>query len=269
MNNAEISAFLETLARSGWQEDYDNCGLLIGSPADDCSGVLISLDVTQAVVAEAVRKNLNLIVAHHPLIFQGLKIINPDTETGATVSAAIKNGISVYAIHTSLDNVLPGVNSEMAARLGLTDGHPLQLKTIPGALPASAHQTLGSGLVAGLPETLGEEQFLARLRAVFSVPVVRHSALTGRRVKKVAICGGAGSFLITSALAAQADAFVTADLKYHEFFKAEGRLLLADIGHFESEQFTIDFLAGEFRKKYPNFAVLKAETRTNPVHYYL
>ncbi len=269
MHIADIIQTLEEIAHPSWQEDYDNCGLLIGSPAEICTGVLVSLDVTPAIADEAVRRGANLIVAHHPLIFRGLKQIDPETETGRTVSAAIRGNLSVYAIHTSLDNVLPGVNSEMAARLGLTGGKPLSPGAASGSRELAAGQSAGSGLVGELPEALTGPAFLARLKQVFGTPVVRHSALPDRPIRRVAICGGAGSFLIINALREKADAFVTADLKYHEFFGAEGRLLLADIGHFESEQFTSDFLVREMKKKYLNFAVLKAETRTNPVHYYL
>jgi len=115
---------------------------------------------------------------------------------------------------------------------------------------------------------MGEEPFLRLLQRQFRIPLIRHTALTGKHVHRVALCGGAGSFLITNALSAKADFFVTSDIRYHEFFEAEGKLVMADIGHYESEQYTTDLLFDAILKKFPNFAVLKAGAATNPVHYY-
>ncbi|HEV2353065.1 MAG TPA: Nif3-like dinuclear metal center hexameric protein, partial [Puia sp.] len=116
---------------------------------------------------------------------------------------------------------------------------------------------------------LGEEAFLDRLCGIFGVVAVRHTPLTGRAVKRVAVCGGAGSSFIPNALSAGANFYITSDVKYHEFFDANGRLVIADIGHFESEQFTVDLLVGVLREKFSNFAVLKSDIRTNPVQYHI
>ncbi len=363
MKIAAIRSFLETIAPPSLQEHYDNAGLITGSPDWECTGILCTLDATEEVVQEAIEKKCNLVVAHHPIIFGGLKKINGKNYVEQTIIRAIKNDIAIYAIHTNLDNVLEGVNGRMADQLGLVNRRILAPKSgllrklhtfVPAAhlaavrdalfaagaghignysecsfasggtgtykaeagaspflgevgkrhqeeeirveviLPAWLEQTViaalksahpyeevaydcvplanqlaqvGSGMVGELEEPLAEEAFLGQLKAVFGVPVVRHSALRGQPVKTVAICGGAGSFLISNALAAGADFFVTADLKYHEFFDANGRMVLADIGHYESEQFTTSLLSDILSKKFTTFAVLKTGVRTNPVFY--
>ncbi|MEO6963922.1 MAG: Nif3-like dinuclear metal center hexameric protein [Puia sp.] len=266
MNISEIILFLETLAPLDFQEDYDNCGLILGEGGEPCLGMLISLDTTEAVILEAVQRNCNLVISHHPLIFHGLKQINAATGTGRTIMAAIRHGVAVFAMHTNLDNVLSGVNGAMADQLGLVNRRLLLRK--PGSGPGNRGEQ-GSGLLGELSDLIGEKEFLARVREKFGIPAIRHSRLTGRPVKRVALCGGAGSFLIINALLGKADFFITADIRYHEFFEADGKLVLADIGHYESEQFTVDLLHDAIQKKFPNFAVLKAGAATNPVHYYL
>ena len=359
----DIVRDLEKLAPPSLQEPYDNAGLLTGDAGWECRGILCSLDATEEVVLEAVQRGCNLVVAHHPIIFGGLKKINGKNYVERAVIAAIKNDIALYAIHTNLDNVVNGVNGRIADRLVLGNRTLLlpkenTLRKLITFCPAShadpvrnalfaagagaignysecsfntagtgtfrggegtspfvgtpglRHQEaetrievifpawlqsallaalrlahpyeevaydivplqnpfdqVGSGLMGEMPAPVSEADFLARLKTAFGVPVVRHTALTGRPVKKVALCGGAGSFLISRALAAGADAFVTADLKYHEFFDAENRMLLADIGHYESEQFTIDLLQEFLEQKFPTFAVLKTGVNTNPVRY--
>ena len=263
MKISDITRFLESLAPLRFQEDYDNCGLLLGSAETNCRGVMISLDATEEVIEEAGKRGCNLVVSHHPLIFRGIKQISNESGTGRAIIAAIRNEISVYAIHTNLDNILPGVNSAIAGKLGLENLRFLLPKSGKGL-----EGIAGSGLIGELPEPMGEELFLQLLQRQFRIPLIRHTALTGRLVHRVALCGGAGSFLITNALSAKADFFVTADIRYHEFFEAEGKLVMADIGHYESEQYTTDLLFDAILKKFPNFAVLKAGAATNPVHYY-
>jgi dinuclear metal center YbgI/SA1388 family protein len=266
MKIADITQFLGNFAPLFFQEDYDNSGLLLGTAEEDCRGALICLDTTEAIVREAVNKGCNLVISHHPLIFHGLKQINGDTGTGRAVIAAIKKEVAVYAIHTNLDNVLPGVNTTIAGKLGLVNQRFLlpKMDSIK-----EGQRNAGSGLAGELAEPLGEKQFLHLLQQQFRIPVIRHSPLTGKTVRKVAVCGGAGSFLITNALSSGADFFITSDIKYHEFFGAEEQLVIADIGHYESEQFAIDLLYDAILEKFPNFAVLKAGSATNPVHYYL
>jgi dinuclear metal center YbgI/SA1388 family protein len=261
MKISDITRFLESLAPLGFQEDYDNCGLLLGSADTECRGIMISLDTTEEVIEEAGKRGCNLVVSHHPLIFRGIRQISRESGTGRAITLAIRNEIAVYAIHTNLDNVLPGVNSAMAAKLGLENLRFLLPKT-------GTNGAAGSGLIGELPEPMGEEQFLRLLQRQFRIPLIRHTALTGRPIHRVALCGGAGSFLIANVLSAAADFFVTADIRYHEFFEAEGKLVMADIGHYESEQYTTDLLFDAILKKFPNFAVLKAGVATNPIHYY-
>ncbi len=365
MKISEIISFLEIKAPPALQEHYDNAGLITGDRDMNCSGIICSLDVTEEVVKEAIAKKANLIVAHHPIIFGGLKKINGKNYVERTVIAAIKNDIAIYAIHTNLDNVIDGVNGKMAALLGLqnisvlspkenslkklftfvplekagpvraaifeagggqignysecsfnvegigtfkagenTDPYvgkigeqhsekelkievifPAYLESkIVSALKAAhpyeevaydivalsnPHQQIGSGIIGELPEPLKEDDMLKKIKSVFGVPVIRHTALKGVPVKKIALCGGAGSFLISKSLNSGADMYISADIKYHEFFDANGLMVICDIGHYESEQFTIDLLQEILAQKFPTFAVLKTGVKTNPVQYFL
>jgi len=270
MQIASILSYLESIAPPAYQENYDNAGLLTGNKDWECSGVLVTLDATEAVVQEALSRKCNLIVAHHPIIFGGLKKITGRNYVEKTVIAAIKKDIAIYAIHTNLDNVLAGVNGRMASQLGLINCRPLQPREdpydrvpLPGPYPG-----VGAGLIGELPDPLGEKEFLAKIKDVFRLELIRHTPLTGRLVKKCALCGGAGSFLISNALQSEVNFFITSDVKYHEFFDANDRLVIADIGHFESEQFTVDLLFEVLQEKFRNFAVLKSDIKTNPVNYY-
>lgn len=365
MKIAEIINHLETIAPPVLQEDYDNAGLITGNANWDCSGVLCTLDATEAIVEEAKALGCNLIVAHHPIVFRGLKKITGKNYVEQTIISAIKNDIAIYAIHTNLDNVIEGVNHKIADKLGLKNRQVLlpkenmlmklftfaplehaekvraalfnagaggignysecsfntegkgtfkagentnpfvgeqhvrhtenefrievifpfyQQRKILSALFAAhpyeevaydivplsnLYQGIGSGLVGELEtETTGLE-FLDLLKKAFNLAVVRHTPLLQKPVKKIALCGGAGSFLTGKAIAASADFYVTADVKYHEFFDADGKLVIADIGHWESEQFTIELLYDILQANFPNFAVLKTKTSTNPVQYFI
>lgn len=364
MTIATIIDALEKIAPPSLQEDYDNAGLITGDKSWECKGVLISLDTTEEIVEEAIKRNCNLIVAHHPIVFRGLKKINGKNYVEKTIITAVKNDIAIYAIHTNLDNVIDGVNGKMADKLGLINrsilapkqnllqklsvfvpvadkenllnalftagaGHIgnysecsfgtegvgtykagekaqpyigktgerhqeaeikvevifpawLQLQVLKAMIAAHpyeevAHdiyhlsntfQQTGSGMVGELEKELPEMEFLALLKQVFKLSFIRHTGFTGKAVKKVALCGGAGSFLINAAKSTGADVYVSADIKYHEFFDADGRLLLADIGHYESEQYTVDLLFDILTEKFPNFAVLKTGVNTNPVKYF-
>jgi len=360
-----IITYLETLAPPAYQESYDNAGLLTGSGAWECTGILTTLDATEEVVNEAVARQCNLIVAHHPIVFGGLKKITGRNYVEKTVIAAIKQDIAIYAIHTNLDNVVTaGVNGRIAQKLGILGGRCLLPRAgvlqklhcfVPvdhaeavraaifsagagnigdysevsfggegmgtftagaGAQPfvgepgmrhmekevrlevilpahlsreviqamikahpyeevaydlvplANTWRDVGAGLIGELPEPMEEKAFLDRVKAVFGVPVIRHTRLTGRPVKRVAVCGGTGSSLISNALSAGANIYITSDVKYHEFFDANDQLVVADIGHYESEQFTIDLLFEVLREKFRNFAVLKSGIKTNPINYY-
>ncbi|WP_462252165.1 Nif3-like dinuclear metal center hexameric protein [Ferruginibacter sp.] len=361
----DITSLLEKIAPASLQENYDNAGLITGNTNWECTGIITTLDATEEVVNEAIEKKCNLIVAHHPIIFSGLKKITGKNYVEKTIIAAIKNDIAIYAIHTNLDNILQGVNGKIADKLGLINRKILQPKKdtlkklftfVPvdfaekvrsaifaagggqisnysecsfntagsgtfkageGTKPfigktgerhteneikievifpswleqaiynamVTAHpyeevaydivaldntsNSVGSGLIGELPESYSEKAFLNSIKENFNLTVIRHTAFTGKQVKKVALCGGAGSFLIGAAVSAGADFYISSDIKYHEFFDANGKLVIADIGHYESEQFTADLLFDILREKFPTFAVLKTGVKTNPVHYFL
>jgi dinuclear metal center YbgI/SA1388 family protein len=261
MKIREIIGHLESVAPLGNQESYDNSGLIAGDRAAECSGVLVSLDCTEATVREAAEKKCNLLVSHHPLIFQPIRCLVPDTDQAKALITAIKLDITLYAIHTNLDNIPSGVNATLADKIGLVNRKIL--------LPRPQAPAVGSGMVGDLSQPVSQSGFLRFLREIFGTPVIRHSPLTEKPVSRIALCGGAGSFLISNALQEKCDFFISADIRYHQFFEADGKMVIADIGHFESEQFTIDLLCRVILEKFPNFAVLKTGTLTNPVNYYI
>jgi dinuclear metal center YbgI/SA1388 family protein len=364
MKIKEITQFLESIAPLTLQESYDNAGLIVGNMESECSGIITSLDVTEEVIKEAILRKCNLIVAHHPIIFKGLKKINGKNYVERTVIEAIKNDIAIYAIHTNLDNILEGVNHKIAQKLQLQNCKTLLSKEgtlqklvtfaplknaeevrralfeagagaigdydqcsynvegtgtfralegsdpfvgeigkrheerearIEVIFPASfqdkivmalkqAHpyeevayylqallnkqDTVGSGLIGELPAPVSENELLSILKSGFHLKVIRHTAFLNKPVHKIAVCGGSGFFLLPAAKAAGAQVYITGDIKYHEFFDADQRILLADIGHYESEQFTIELLTEFLQKKFSNFAVQKTEIITNPVNYF-
>jgi dinuclear metal center YbgI/SA1388 family protein len=365
MKVSEIIKVLEDAAPLAYQESYDNSGLQVGDRTMDVSGVLISLDVTEAILDEAISRGCNMVVAHHPVIFSGLKRLTGGSYVERIVHKAIKADIAIYAIHTNLDNMRHGVNAAIAQRLGLKDtailsmkmdtlcklytyapqkdadkvrdalfaagagdigkykecsyngngtgtfkpdanadpqigtaGGPRQwvdevkievlvqrhkeaevLKALFKAHPyeevayefvalQNANQEMGAGMVGRLLQPMQESEFLAFLKKEMKTGCIRHTALLGRPVQTVAVCGGSGSFLLKDAIRAKADIFITGDFKYHQFFDADGRILIADIGHYESEQFTCDLLASILKKNFPNFATLLSGLSTNPVKYF-
>jgi dinuclear metal center YbgI/SA1388 family protein len=261
MRIADVIELLEQVAPPHLQESYDNAGLIVGKSQDALHGVLFCLDSTEAVVEEALKLNCNLIVAHHPIVFRGLKRFNEANYVERTVVSAIRKGIAIYAIHTNLDNVYQnGVNAKIAEKLGLRDTHILQ--------PKAGQTSVGAGLIGEFPNEMSEVAFLAHVKTIFEAGMLRHTSFRSEPVKRVAICGGAGSFLLQDALRANVDAFISSDFKYHEFFDAEGKLMICDIGHFEGEQFTIELLFDIVREKFPTFALHCTKTHTNPVFYY-
>ncbi len=365
MKIQEVIRYLESIAPKAYQESYDNCGLLTGHPDSEITGTLITLDCTEAVVQEAITKKCNLIIAHHPIVFKGLKKLTGSNYVERTMILAIKHDIAIYAIHTNLDNVHTGVNKKIAEKLGLQELQVLAPKkdtlsklvtfiptTHTDVVLAALHQAgagqignykncsfrvegigsfkpneeaqphigeigqqaftdearvemifpshlegslvkalksshpyeevayyinilnndnqeVGSGMIGKLPEAMEPEAFLAHLKKSMTLQVIRHTPLLNKKVKNIAICGGAGSFLLPKAIQAGADFYVTADFKYHEFFDAEGRITIADIGHYESEVYTKDLIGEILTKKFPTFAVNFSGTITNPISYYL
>ena len=364
MKIVDIISAIEVFAAPELQEEYDNAGLIAGNAAWECSGALCTLDVTVDVVKEARGKGCNLIVAHHPIIFRGLKRITGRTYVEEVIIEAIKNDIAIYAAHTNLDNVVMGVNGMIARKIGLRnttilqpknkmlrrlitfapgekaeqvrqavfaagaghigkysecsfnsegtgtfkagkgadpyvgeigqlhreketkieivypfylepqvvkaliDNHPYEEVAYDIFTMDNMHFGIGAGIVGELETAMDESVFLQFVKDRFNAKGIRHTPFLGKPVKKVAVCGGAGSFLVKKAIQQKADMYITGDVKYHEFFEAEGRLVLADIGHYESEQFTIDLLHELLLEKFPTFAVLKTSVNTNPVRYF-
>lgn len=364
MNIAQVISFFEEIAPIRYQESYDNCGLQVGNPADEVKGALLTLDVTEGVVEEAIAKGCNLIIAHHPVIFSGLKNLTGSNYVQRIVQKAIKNDINILAVHTNLDNMRSGVNERIAAKLGLENlrilapvsdkllklvtfvpkkqatqvrdalfaagagsiGHysecsfgvdgkgtfkgddmtrpfigkaggnreevaeerlelivPVHLRNAVEQTLKTAHpyeevafdwiallnqnQEIGAGLVGELPETMDELSFLKMLKNNMKAKVVRHTELLNKAVRRIAVCGGSGSFLLRDAIANQADIFISADFKYHQFFDAEGKIVIADIGHYETEQFTVEIFDVLLKKKNVTFAVLLSTLDTNPIKY--
>lgn len=363
MKLIEITSCLEQIAPLSYQEDYDNAGLIVGNLDQDITKALISLDCTEAVVDEAISTGANLIIAHHPIVFKGMKRFNGSNYVERVVMKAIKNDIALYAIHTNLDSVLDGVNAKICEKLGLQNpsilspksgklkklvtfcptshadevrkalfsagaghignysecsfnsegtgtfkgsadtnpfaGEPgklqfeqevkietiypthLEKKIIAALLSSHPYEEVaydlyplantlpqvGSGMIAELEEEMDILEFLHHLKQTMQAGVVKYTEPIKQKVKKIAVCGGAGGFLLKDAVRAGADVFVTADYKYHEFFDADGQIVIADIGHFESEQFTSELLLEKLSKKIPTFAVLLSRVKTNPVNY--
>ena len=264
MRIRELTGFLESIAPLNYQENYDNAGLICGNWDTEIQGILIALDSTEAIVEEAIAKKCNLIVAHHPIVFRGLKRFNGSNYVERTVIKAIKNDIAIYAIHTNLDNVfIKGVNEKIAEKIGLTGTSILAPK--PGVV--NPEQTIGAGIVGTLRNPMEETYFLEFLKKTMQTGCVRYTALLNKPVSRIAVCGGSGSFLLAAAIEEKADVFITGDFKYHEFFDAENKIIIADIGHFESEQFTIELLYELISGKFSNFALHCTEVVTNPVKY--
>ncbi len=365
MQIKDILFEIERFAPLPYQESYDNCGVQVGDITMNATGVLFSLDVTEAVLEEAIARNCNLVIAHHPLIFSGLKSITGRNYVERVILKAIRHDIVIYAAHTNLDNVQSGVNRKIAEKLGLKNAKILapvkkslyklytyipatgagQLKAalfasgigtigeysecsfetggtgtfrpsehsnpvigiaggnreevqelklefiVPEHLKAKAiktlkenhpyeevayelialeneNQTIGAGMIGTLERPMPAGDFLRYLKERMQTACIRHTALHKEEIGTVAVCGGAGSFLLKNAITAGADIFITGDYKYHQFFDAENRIIIADIGHYESEQFTIEIFSEILKEKFPNFALLFTKTNTNPVNYY-
>jgi dinuclear metal center YbgI/SA1388 family protein len=360
----EISQALESFAPLEFQEEYDNAGLIIGDPVTEITGALITLDITDEVLDEAMQNNCNLVIAHHPLIFKGLKrLTGADLVQRLTVKA-IQNNIAVYAMHTNLDNSIDGLNAWVCDLLGIKNcrilsrgkgllsklvtfcpvdhadrvrqalfeagaGHIgnydccsynitgqgtfrasentnpfvgekhvihveseirievifpefLEHKLVTALLKNHPYEEVaydiyplsntagfaGSGMVGELDTAVSGPQFLEYVKTQLGIPFLRHSELAEKKILRVAVCTGSGAFLISEAKRSGADAFLTADLKYHDFFEANEQLILVDIGHYESERFAKDLIYGILIKKFPTFAFLISKINTNPVHYY-
>lgn len=364
MKLTDILKQLETWAPPSLQEGYDNARLITGDPRMEITSALATLDCTEKVVDEAIQRNCNLIIAHHPIVFGSLKSLTGKNYVERTVIKAIKNDIAIYAIHTNLDNVSSGVNAKIGERLQLKNleilapksetlsklftfapldhadavrqalfeagagnigdydhcsfnqngtgtfrgsdstnpfvgekgeehhedetkievvfprhlqsqviqalikSHPYEEVAYDVIHLANVHPGIGSGMTGELEPEMNEEDFLRHVAKCMNIKVIKHTSFRNKSVRKVAFCGGAGSFLLNKAKSSKADVFITGDFKYHEFFDADNAILVLDIGHFESEQFTPELIKDFLDEKFPTFAVLLSEVNTNPVHYF-
>ena len=257
MKIKEIVSALERFAPLPLQDGFDNAGLQIGLTEAEATGALLCLDVTEAVVDEAIALGYNLVIAHHPLIFKGCKSITGSDYVERCIIKAIKNDIVVYAAHTNLDNAPGGVNFKIAEKIGLKHVRVLEAK----------EGEAGAGVIGELDKPETETEFLKRIKKTFEVECLRHNKLTGREIQTVALCGGAGAFLMPLAIQQRADVFITGEIKYHDYFGHEGDLLLAEIGHYESEQYTKEIFYTIIRDLFPNFEVQMTKINTNPIKY--
>jgi dinuclear metal center YbgI/SA1388 family protein len=363
MRLKELTQYLESEIPLSFQEDYDNSGLQVGDPEKEIISALLTLDVTEDVLDEALENETDLIISHHPVIFKGIKSLSGKTYTEKIILKAVRNNVAIYSAHTNLDAVSYGVSRKMAEKLNLQNVSvlvPLKEKLlklvtfIPAGHLDAVRDALfdagagiignydrcgfavggtgsfragektepfvgekgklhfeteirfetvllshlrnnvvkalienhpyeevaydifelknnnlqsGTGCVGDLPENLTETEFLKLVSDVFSSKGIRYSKCSGKKLKKIALCGGAGSSLLNAAISSGADAFVTADIKYHSYFDAENRILMVDTGHYESEKFSTEILYDLIIKKFPKFAVRFSKTNTNPINY--
>ncbi len=257
MKLKEVIDALERLAPLRLQDEWDNSGLQVGFPDAEVSRVLVCLDVTEKIVEEAVARGCELIVSHHPLLFKPLRQVSDTTYQQRCVVRALAAGVSIYSAHTSLDNAPGGVNHRIAGLLGLRDLQWLQPREDGAG---------GTGLVGQLPQPERDAEFFARIKRLFGVRNLRHSEPDGRKIRRVALCGGAGAFLLREAVRAGADCFLSGEFHYHDYFE-NGGVLLAELGHYQSEQFTQDLLRDYLLESCPALEVVKTALDTNPIRY--
>lgn len=259
MKVGDITRALEAFAPLSIQESWDNSGLLIGSPEDPVKGVLVGFDCTPELIDEAVEKGCDMVVTHHPLIFKGIRHISADDPVGAAVMKAVKQGVAVYAAHTTADKVARGVSGAMAERIGLKDVEFLE----PGP------EGYGLGCIGNWEKPMTGAEAIAFVKERFGVQLIRSSKPLETPISRVALLGGSGGPEIGLALDAGAQLYITADVSYHNFFTPDGFMVM-DIGHFESEVEIVDIFLAEIRKNFPNFASYKCANlgRSNPVHYF-
>jgi dinuclear metal center YbgI/SA1388 family protein len=260
MTIKDITNYIEELAPLQYAEDFDNVGLLIGNFTNKITGVLVTLDTLEETIDEAIAKKCNLIISFHPIIFSGLKKITGSNYVERVVLKAIKNDIAIYSMHTALDNVSNGVSAEICNVLGVKNYQTL--------IPQQDKPTIGMGMIGELDKAMSEADFMKMLKDKMHVSCIRHSNLLGKTIKKVAVLGGSGSFGLKNAIQQGADVYISADFKYHEFYQAEKQLIIMDIGHYESEQFTKNLIVAYLNKKFSTFAVILSEEITNPINYF-
>ena len=260
MKVKEVLSALERFAPLPLQESWDNAGLQVGLTEAEVSGALLCLDVTEKMVDEAIDKGCNLIVSHHPLLFRGLKTISDLTDVQRTVRKAIMHDICVVSMHTNMDNARDGVNFRIAEKLGLQNVRFMATKNVDGT-------ECGGGIVGELPEPMVSCDFVLKVKKAFDVECALCNELLQRPVKTVAICGGAGDFLLDEAAAQGADAFITGEMHYHQYFGYEQQLQICVIGHYQSEQYTTEIFRDIIERECSGVRTEIAETCTNPIYY--
>ena len=253
MKISEVLSFLEEKYPLHYQEDFDNCGVQCGDKEQEITGVLICFEMSDETIDEAIRRNANLVISHHPLILRkGIFKIEPTNRVGRIICKALENRMVLYSMHTNLDSAVGGVNDTFADKLGLQNVQVLS--TIEG------ETNVGLGRIGDLPEALPAKVFLLRLKETLGLQVIRYYGNIDGVVRRVAVLGGGGSSFIGQALAAGADVYVTGDVKYHDFHSADRKMLIADIGHFESEHFIKEIIFNELKENFNTFAVSLAES---------
>lgn len=265
MKIKEVLDALERFAPLPLQEEYDNAGLQLGLTEGKASGALLCLDVTEEVILEAVRLGVNLVIAHHPLLFHPLRKITGTSYVERCVMLAIKHDIAIYSAHTNLDNAEGGVSFWMAEKLGLREVKVLQ--PLLNSANLTDRGVAGAGVCGELEHPMEEVDFLQLVKQTFAIPCLRHTALTGRTIHRVALCGGSGASLILQAISVGADAYITGEIGYHAFFGNEDTILLAEMGHYESEQYTLELIKTIITEQCPELKVYLTEVCTNPIKY--
>lgn len=250
----DIINSIESVAPLSYQEHWDNSGLQVGNPGTDIEAVLLTTDVTESVVAEAIARGCNLIVSHHPLLFRGLKQVCGQSPEARCVETAIRHNIAIYSTHTAIDSYLHGVSGEMARLLGLSDYRIL--------VPAAPGADYGLGVVGELAEPVAYTELLERIRTTFGARYVRYTRSNKEKVQRIAMCGGSGVEFMQAAIDAGADVYLTADCKYHEFQSALDRIALVDIDHWASEHAVRDVLARLIGEQVPCYI---AEADESPI----
>lgn len=243
------------------QESYDNSGLLVGEYSTPLKGVLVCLDVTEEVLAEALDLGLNLILSHHPIIFSGIKSLCGDTRVSRIVMRALRTSVGILAAHTNLDVAYGGVSYALAEQLDL------EVESV--LAPRECDSRCGLGIIGSLRlQPMGVTEFLPYVASRLSQPNIRHSSYANEYIRRVAVCGGSGVSLLDAAIEAEVDAYITSDIKYHDFQSPEGRLLLMDVGHYESEYCAVSLLARLVNESFPKFVCKVSERERNPVEYF-
>ena len=265
MKIKDIISALERFAPLPLQESYDNAGLQVGlTTAEEVSGALLCLDVTEDVIREAADLGCNLIVSHHPLLFRPLRQLTDKTQVERCVRLAVEQGITIYAAHTNLDNAEDGVNYRIAEKLGLVDVQMMQRRPVR---VGERSVTAGSGVIGYLTGPEDSLAFLQRIKDVFHVETLQHNELLQRPIQSVALCGGAGAFMLDEAIRMEADAFLTGEMSYHQFFGHEQEIQLAVIGHYQSEQYTKEIFYNIISNLVPDLPLFMTSVDTNPIKY--